>query len=229
MRRHIETRNTEARLTETRETGAPDTRESDTRTPDACTEVKHMKSCIRAKTVYTGKKVVENAFVVFDGTKVDGVSKTKKGKLVGEFPVVTPAFIDPHSHIGMHRAGEGGGESNDHGDAIMPLVDALDSVLSSGGHRAALVELAERLAGRGGERVGHPLSDLQRQVVRRDDHLAGHELLLTRCHHVVQAAGRHVASWDGRDATGVLLRSGVYFGRLEFGGEVQTTKLILTR
>jgi hypothetical protein len=45
----------------------------------------------------------------------------------------------------------------------------------------------------------------------------------------VQTAGRHVASWDGRDAAGALLRSGVYFGRLEFGGEVQTTKLILTR
>ncbi len=89
-----------------------------------------MKSCIRAKTVYTGKKVVENAFVVFDGTKVDGVSKTKKGKLVGEFPVVTPAFIDPHSHIGMWRAGEPAaeGEGNEQMDSLLPLPDALDSV-----------------------------------------------------------------------------------------------------
>ena len=89
-----------------------------------------MKECIRAKTIYTGRKVVRDSYVVFDGAKLDGVSKTKRGKVVGECAVVTPAFIDPHSHIGMFRSGEPGAESegNEHMDAIMALPDALDSV-----------------------------------------------------------------------------------------------------
>ncbi len=88
-----------------------------------------MKS-IHAETLYTGKAVVENAYVVFNGAKIVGVSKAKKGDVVGECAVVTPAFVDPHSHIGMERAGEPGdeGEANEHMDAVAPLPDALDSV-----------------------------------------------------------------------------------------------------
>jgi imidazolonepropionase-like amidohydrolase len=87
-------------------------------------------NCIRGKRIYTGKKVVENAYLVFDGTKISGVSKEKKGKSLGTFPVVTPAFIDPHSHIAMVRAGEPGAESeaNEHMDSILAVPDALDSV-----------------------------------------------------------------------------------------------------
>jgi len=42
----------------------------------------------------------------------------------------TPAFIDPHSHMGMHRAGEPSSESesNENMNAILTLSDALDSV-----------------------------------------------------------------------------------------------------
>src|SRR5262249_5725026 len=44
--------------------------------------------------------------------------------------IVTPGFIDAHSHIGMFRAGEPEGESegNDTSQQIMPLLDPLNSV-----------------------------------------------------------------------------------------------------
>ncbi|SCY19288.1 amidohydrolase family protein [Desulfoluna spongiiphila] len=44
--------------------------------------------------------------------------------------IVTPAFIDPHSHIGMEREGEPGreGEANDEIGQILPLVDPVDSL-----------------------------------------------------------------------------------------------------
>ncbi|VFQ44833.1 amidohydrolase family protein [Desulfoluna butyratoxydans] len=44
--------------------------------------------------------------------------------------IVTPAFIDPHSHIGMEREGEPSreGEANDEIGQILPLVDPVDSL-----------------------------------------------------------------------------------------------------
>jgi imidazolonepropionase-like amidohydrolase len=86
--------------------------------------------CVFAKTIYTGKTVVENAYVLFKGPVITGLAQQKKGKLVGKFAVLTPAFIDPHSHIGMNRAGEPyyESETNDHLDSILTLADALDSV-----------------------------------------------------------------------------------------------------
>lgn len=86
---------------------------------------------IRAKLIYTGTRVVENAHLVFDADKVVGISKEKRGTLRGRFPVITPAFVDPHSHIGMWRAGEPmlEGEGNEHMETILALSDALDSVV----------------------------------------------------------------------------------------------------
>lgn len=87
-------------------------------------------NCVHAKTVYTGNSIVEDAYVLFDGQNIADVSKGKRGTLLGEFEVLTPAFIDPHSHIGMTRAGEPSeeSESNDKLDTIFALPDALDSV-----------------------------------------------------------------------------------------------------
>ena len=87
-------------------------------------------NCVHAKTIYTGKSVTEDAYLLFDGHQVADVSKAKQGKLLGECAVLTPAFVDPHSHIGMARAGEPSNESetNDKLDAILALPDALDSV-----------------------------------------------------------------------------------------------------
>jgi len=88
-----------------------------------------MKS-VFAKTIYTGNSVRQNTFLVFSGRKISGLSASRKGELIGEYAVVTPALIDAHSHIGMHRSGEPSaeGEANDHLDSIMALPDALDSV-----------------------------------------------------------------------------------------------------
>ncbi len=86
--------------------------------------------CIFGEMIYTGKLVVSNRYLVFDGTQIVGLSKTAKGDLAGEFNVITPAFIDAHSHIGLARSGEpsGEGEANDQFDSILTLTDALDSV-----------------------------------------------------------------------------------------------------
>ncbi len=87
-------------------------------------------NCVFAKTIYTGKSIVYDKYLVFNGKNISGISKAVKGELLGHFDVVTPAFIDPHSHIGMERSGEpsGEGEANDHLDSILALTDALDSV-----------------------------------------------------------------------------------------------------
>ena len=88
-----------------------------------------MKS-VFANQLYTGRSVLRDVFLNFDGRRVAGVASTQAGELVGEFSVLTPAFIDPHSHIGLHRAGEPSneGEANDHIDALLALPDALDSI-----------------------------------------------------------------------------------------------------
>jgi len=85
---------------------------------------------IYAKTIYTGTSVVQDAHLLFDGARLAGILKAKAGKMLGKFAVLTPAFIDPHSHIGMHRSGEpeAEGESNEHMQPILAISDALDSV-----------------------------------------------------------------------------------------------------
>lgn len=85
---------------------------------------------VRARTLYTGVSVLKDAYLLFDGATVAGVSRTPKGEPAGEYPVVTPAFVDPHCHIGMERSGEPDkeGEANDQMDSLLFLADALDSV-----------------------------------------------------------------------------------------------------
>ncbi|MBD3349645.1 MAG: amidohydrolase family protein [Candidatus Eisenbacteria bacterium] len=87
-------------------------------------------NCVKGKTIYTGKSVLENGYVVFDGARLVGASRTKKGTQKGSFDTITPAFVDAHSHIGMFRAGEPATESegNEHMDSVLALADALDSV-----------------------------------------------------------------------------------------------------
>jgi imidazolonepropionase-like amidohydrolase len=87
-------------------------------------------NCVHARTLYTGRAVVEDAYVVFDGNTIAGVSAAKRGTLKGRFHTITPAFVDPHSHIGMVRSGEPAEESeaNEKMEALLALPDALDSV-----------------------------------------------------------------------------------------------------
>lgn len=88
-------------------------------------------NCVYGKTIYTGKDVAKDSYVVFAGKKVTGVRKRPRGKVLGKFPVITPAFIDAHSHIGLVRKGEPSfeGEAGERLDMIMPVPDVLDSVL----------------------------------------------------------------------------------------------------
>jgi imidazolonepropionase-like amidohydrolase len=87
-------------------------------------------NCVYGENIYTGTSVIQNAYLLFSKRSIADISKTKKGKLIGKFPVLTPAFIDAHSHIGMVRAGEPQAESeaNDQLDSILALWDVLDSV-----------------------------------------------------------------------------------------------------
>lgn len=86
--------------------------------------------CVFARTIYTGRRVIENAYVFIKNQRIEGISSKKTGELSGEFEVVTPAFIDPHSHIGLERSGEPAkeGEANEQMDPVLSLADALDSV-----------------------------------------------------------------------------------------------------
>jgi len=42
-------------------------------------------------------------------------------------------------------------------------------------------------------------------------------------------AGEHAVEWDGRSANGNAVSAGVYFARLEWGGETQMKKIVLLK
>ena len=87
-------------------------------------------NCVFARMIYTGQSINENAYVKINNNKIAGISKTAQGRLLGKFDVITPAFIDPHSHIGIYRAGEPNdqGESNEKMNTFPILSDVLDSL-----------------------------------------------------------------------------------------------------
>lgn len=86
--------------------------------------------CVRADVVYTGRTVERDRYLVFEDNLLRGVSPRPRGTQVGACAVLTPAFVDAHSHIAIHRHGHPAAESesNDHLDSILPLPDVLDSV-----------------------------------------------------------------------------------------------------
>ena len=85
---------------------------------------------IHAGILYTGQDVKKDVYLLFSGKTVTGVQKKKPAGIEGDYPVVTPAFIDPHAHIGLIRAGEpqAEAEANDQFDPFVIHADALDSV-----------------------------------------------------------------------------------------------------
>ena len=95
-----------------------------------------MAKALKADVLYTGKKdgVLKDVYIVWDGNKFTKVTKDKPKEVeeIIEFDhaVVTPAFIDAHSHIGMARAGEPSDEeeANERLDSVLPVVDALYSI-----------------------------------------------------------------------------------------------------
>jgi imidazolonepropionase-like amidohydrolase len=89
-----------------------------------------MLTSVFAKTIYTGRGVQDEGFLVFDHATIVGISPKARGEVTAECRVLTPAFVDAHSHIGIHRHGHPGGESesNDNLDSILALPDVLDSI-----------------------------------------------------------------------------------------------------
>lgn len=84
---------------------------------------------VKATTLYDGATRKNDVYVGFSD-RIEYVGSEKpEGEVVGE-GIVTPAFIDGHSHIGMVRAGEPSGEdeSNERMDSIYPSVNALHSI-----------------------------------------------------------------------------------------------------
>ncbi|NLT73731.1 MAG: amidohydrolase family protein [Chloroflexi bacterium] len=84
---------------------------------------------IHGKIVYTGREVLEDAAVAWEGAELSSVGPAQ-ADVLAEYEVVTPAIIDAHCHIGLFRAGEPSGEAegNDHMDAMLAHADVLDSI-----------------------------------------------------------------------------------------------------
>ena len=61
---------------------------------------------IKANNFYTGCEFHQNAVINFNGIKIVSIGEKASEKICEEYHTITPAFIDPHSHIGMCREGE---------------------------------------------------------------------------------------------------------------------------
>ncbi len=85
---------------------------------------------IRAEVLYDGYSVRKNKYIVIDENKIVDVTDERPDADVAFSGVVTPAFIDGHSHIGMVRHSEPSAESevNEQADIFVPDLDPLDSV-----------------------------------------------------------------------------------------------------
>jgi len=79
----------------------------------------------------------EDVFIGFENDKIQYVDSNKPAKekgadviFEGKNIVVTPAFIDSHSHIGLQRSAEYSGqyEENEQMDSVNPLTNALHSI-----------------------------------------------------------------------------------------------------
>lgn len=85
---------------------------------------------IKTNNLYTGNGFLQNAEINFTGAKIVSITEKTSGKPCEKYHTITPALIDPHSHIGMCREGEPASEdeANEQFDSILALADALDSV-----------------------------------------------------------------------------------------------------
>jgi len=86
---------------------------------------------LKAKKVYVGDgSVKKDVYIGISGNEIVHVGEEIGGEYLGEFEVVTPSFIDPHSHVGMDRAGEPWyeEEANETMDSILPYLNAEESV-----------------------------------------------------------------------------------------------------
>jgi len=90
---------------------------------------------LKGDLIYTGNGVVENGVVSIDGSTIAAVGCADAGTAAGgdgtgTYPVITPAIIDAHCHIGLIRGGEPSdeAEANEHMGALLAHADVLDSI-----------------------------------------------------------------------------------------------------
>jgi imidazolonepropionase-like amidohydrolase len=85
---------------------------------------------ILGEVIYTGSGVVHEAYVNVDYGKITSLGNQAEGERSGAYPVITPAFIDPHCHVGLIRAGEPSSEAeaNEHMATMLAHADVLDSI-----------------------------------------------------------------------------------------------------
>jgi len=92
---------------------------------------------IKSRVLFDGVDEKQNLLIGFEGDEIRYVGSRKPEVnrdteiiLEGDDIVVTPGFIDSHSHIGMVRSGEPGSEeeSNEQMNSVYPLVTALHSI-----------------------------------------------------------------------------------------------------
>jgi imidazolonepropionase-like amidohydrolase len=88
---------------------------------------------IKSKLLFDGVCEKRDYFIGFENDEIKyvGSRRPKEGDdIIAEDVVVTPAFIDSHSHIGMVRSGEPDREeeANEHMNSVYPLVNALHSI-----------------------------------------------------------------------------------------------------
>jgi imidazolonepropionase-like amidohydrolase len=96
---------------------------------------------IKSKILFDGTSERKDVFVGFEGNEIRYVGNSKPpencevileedASYSNNTIVITPAFIDPYSHIGMVRSGEPSKEeeANEQMNTIYPLVNALHSI-----------------------------------------------------------------------------------------------------
>ena len=86
------------------------------------------QTIINATLLYDGNTVLENKAIIVEGNEIVGITAKKKD--ADYEGIVTPAFIDGHSHIGMDREGEPHqeGETNDFTNQFLISNDPVDSI-----------------------------------------------------------------------------------------------------
>ncbi len=90
--------------------------------------MKPKRTVIRAEQLYTGKKLLTDQTIVIEEDRI--VEVTGRSCKAAYSGVVTPAFIDAHSHIGMERQGEPAAESetDDRQTTFAPLHNPVNSI-----------------------------------------------------------------------------------------------------
>lgn len=88
---------------------------------------------IKSRLLFDGLYEKRDCFIGFENDEIKYVGNRQpkeSNEIIAEGVVVTPAFIDSHSHIGMVRSGEPDKEeeANEHMNSVYPLVNALHSI-----------------------------------------------------------------------------------------------------